>query len=502
MQSVLVSTTRRRFFQTGILIVSLVSAVAVMVACSGSPTPPQMNNAMGTVNVSLSDPPSCSGTSGGYTHVFITVRSVQAHISATADSNTPGWQELAPQLATQPMQIDLFSTVQTNCVLAQLGSAQLPVGNYQQIRLVLLSNSPSAGSAVPTNNACAGNGFNCVVLNDGTGTIHELALSSQDQTGLKIPPGQILGGPIQVSAGQSVDLNIDFNACASIIRQGNGQYRLKPTLTAGQVSPNNSGISGQIVDSLTKAPISGPVLVAIETTDNTGTDHILMEASADANGNFRFCPLPPGTFDIVAVALGPNNLPYNATAVVGVPNGQSLGLIPLVAETGASGPALLQGFVTATSGTAPAQIDAAMAALQTISVPGGATRQLSIPLESAPATSATPAQASTSPLAVASNTACPAGSPANTNCAQYTLVVPASNPSVGVFSSSGFTYSVPAAGDVLFSVDAISTQPGSGGATICTPAEHMTSLDANGLPLKVTPGTITNVAELDFSVCM
>jgi hypothetical protein len=341
-----------------------------------------------------------------------------------------------------------------------------------------------------------------VVLNDGTGTIHELALSSQDQTGLKIPPGQILGGPIQVSAGQSVDLNIDFNACASIIRQGNGQYRLKPTLTAGQVSPNNSGISGQIVDSLTKTPISGPVLVAIETTDNTGTDHILMEASAEANGNFRFCPLPTGTFDIVAVALGPNNLPYNATAVVGVPNGQSLGLIPLVAETGASGPALLQGFVTATTGTAPAQIDAAMVALQTISVPGGTTRQLSIPLESAPATTTTPSQASTSPLAVASNTACPAGSPTNANCAQYTLVVPASNPSVGAFLSSGFTYSVPAAGDVLFSVDAIATMPGSGGATICTPAEHMTSSDANGQPLKVLPGTITNVAELDFSVCM
>lgn len=502
MQSVLVSSTRRRFFQTGILIVSLVSAVALMVTCGGTPTPPQMNNAMGTVNVSISDPPSCSGKSVGYTHVFITVRSVQAHISGTADSNTPGWQELAPQLATQPMQIDLFSTAQTNCVLAQLGSAELPVGNYQQIRLVLLSNTPSAGSALPTNNACAGNGFNCVVLNDGTGTIHELTLSSQDETGLKIPPGQILGGPIQVSAGQSVDLNIDFNACFSIVPQGNGRYRLKPTLTAGQVSPNNSGISGQIVDSLTKAPISGPVLVAIETTDNTGTDHILMEASADANGNFRFCPLPTGTFDIVAVALGPNNLPYNATAVVGVPNGQSLGLIPLVAETGASGPAVLQGFVTATSGTAPAQIDAAMAALQTISVPGGTTRQLSIPLETAPATSTTPLQASTNPLAVASNTACPAGSPANANCAQYTLVVPASNPSVGVFSSSGFTYSAPAAGDVLFGVDAISTRPGSGGAFICTPDEHMTSMDMNGQPLKVTPGTITNVAELDFSVCM
>jgi hypothetical protein len=204
----------------------------------------------------------------------------------------------------------------------------------------------------------------------------------------------------------------------------------------------------------------------------------------------------------VAVALGPNNLPYNATAVVNVPNGQSLGPIPLVAETGATGPAVLQGFVTATAGTTPAQIDASMAALQSISVPGGTTRQLSIPLENAPATATTPAQASTNPLAVVSNTTCPTGSPANSNCAQYTLVVPASNPSVGVFSAGGFTYGVPASGDVLFSVDAISTRPGSGGATICTPAEHMTSMDANGQPLKVTPGMITNVAELNFTVCM
>jgi len=54
---------------------------------------------------------------------------------------------------------------------------------------------------------------------------------------------------------------------------------------------------------------------------------------------------------------------------------------------------------------------------------------------------------------------------------------------------------------VLFSVDAIATLPGSGGASICTPAEQMTSKDMNGQPLKVAPGTITNAAELDFSVC-
>src|SRR3974390_1890334 len=207
-----------------------------------------------------SAPPSCKHPNGTFMHVYITVRSVQAHIDPNASDSSSGWQELAPQLNSHPMQIDLFSTAQTNCVLAQLGSASLPVGGYQQIRLLLVSNSPAASDATPSSNACAGNGYNCVVLSDSS--IHGLALSSQANTGLKIPPGQIVGGPIQVSAGQSVDLNIDFNACASIVQEGNGTFRLKPTLTAGQVSPNNSGIGGQVVDSVTKAPIAGTVLVA------------------------------------------------------------------------------------------------------------------------------------------------------------------------------------------------------------------------------------------------
>ena len=465
-----------------------------MVSCTGKTTG-TINNGMGTVNVSISDPPSCSGKTGTIAHVFVTVRSVQAHTSSSPTPDEAGWQELAPQLADHPMQIDLFSTAQTTCVLAQLGSAQLPAGDYQQIRLILVSNTPSASAALPATNACAGNGFNCAVLNDGT--MHELLLSSQDETGLKIPPGRVVGGPIHVAAGQSVDLNIDFNACASILPT----FRLRPTLTAGEVSTNNSGISGQIVDATTKQPIAGPVLVAIEKTDGSGVDRIMMEASADANGNFRFCPLPTGTFDIVAVALGPNNLPYNATAVLNVPNGQSLGMIPLTAETGASGPAILQGFATATTGTAPAQVDVAFAALQGVSLGGGVTRQLSIPLETTQATASAASQPSTSPLSLTSTTTCPVGSPANANCAQYTLVVPASNPVVGTFAASGFSFAGPATGDVLFSVDAIATRPGSGGASICTQPEQMTAKDGNGQPLKVTAGMTTNVAELDFAGC-
>lgn len=479
---------------------AIFAIAGIMVSCSGGSSN-NMVSGMGTVNVSMSDPPSCMPPNGQFTHVYVTVRSVQAHISATADDNSAGWQELAPQLAGAPMQIDLFSKPQTTCILAQLGSASLPAGSYQQIRLLLVSNSPAASAVVPSSNACAGNGFNCVVLEDTT--IHELELSSQANTGLKIPPGQIVGGPLQVTAGQSVDLNIDFNACASIVHEGNGKFRLKPTLTAGQVSANNSGISGKVVDSLTNTPIAGNVEVAIEQPDPTsGIDRILMQATADSNGNFNFCPLPTGTFDIVVVAIGPANLPYNATTVLNVPNGTNLGSIPLIAETGATAPAVLQGFVTATNGAAAGTIDVSLSAVQ--SAPTGTTTsiQITIPLQNIPATNTTAEVDSTGLVSVSDSTACPTGAPAKANCAQYTLVVPASNVSVGIFAASGFTYSVPATGDVLFTVDARAAVPLSGGTPDCTPSEQMVAKDSSALPLKALPATTTAVAEIDFSTCL
>src|SRR5487761_452925 len=205
---------------------------------------------IGSMTVNLSDPPSCAFPNGNFEHVYVTIRSVQANLSASADDNAPGWQELAPQLNSAPKQIDLFSLGGNACLLVTLGSnTALPAGTYQQIRLLLVANSGATGPLPPAN-ACAGQGFNCVVLHDSS--VHELQLSSQANTGLKIPPGQIVGGPISVGAGKDVDLNIDFNACASIIEQGNGPFRLKPTLTAGQVSTHTAGISGQVVDQATQ----------------------------------------------------------------------------------------------------------------------------------------------------------------------------------------------------------------------------------------------------------
>src|SRR5262245_17781260 len=249
---------------------ALAAAVALvgLVGCGGG-----SNSSMGpqtaSITVTLTDPPSCKFPNGAFEHVYVSIRAAQAHTSTTADDNSGGWQELAPQLNSAPMQVDLFQASSTTCLLTNLGSnAALPVGTYQQIRLILVPND-GGGGATPATNACGSNGFNCVMLHDGT--VRELRLSSQANTGLKIPPGQIAGGPITVSAGQDVDLNLDFNACASIVQEGNGAFRLKPVLTAEQVSTNQTGISGTIIDAATNLPVDGgTVLVALERKDATG----------------------------------------------------------------------------------------------------------------------------------------------------------------------------------------------------------------------------------------
>jgi hypothetical protein len=472
---------------------ALVAVALTLVTCGKTTITGQVNNGMATVNVSISDPPSCSPPAGNFRSVFITIRSVQAHTSATADDNSPGWVELVPELNSQPVQVDLLNLPANGaCLLKTLGSnSSLPAGDYQQIRLLLADNS-SSSAAFPSN-ACAtlGNVFNCVV--DSGKNTSELLLSSQANTGLKIPPGQVVGGPIHVAAGQSVDINVDFNACASIIQEGNGKFRLKPTLTAGVVSTNTTGISGHVVDSVTSQPIAGAT-VALEDSDKSGTDRIFMEAVTDSGGHFSFCPLPMGTvFDVVVDAVSSSGTAYNATVAVNIPGGTDVGALPLVAETGTTkGPGTIQGIVTALNGTAGANIDVSTSALQTVSISGGATRPVTVPL----------LQGSTSNIAVQSTTPCTAtGSPMGAFCAQYMLVVPASNPNVGSFSAGKITFSPPASGNVLYSVEADATKPMSGGATICSMPSQTTNLDTNGVTLKVTAAATTTAKEIDFTGC-
>lgn len=384
----------------------------------------------GTVTTSITDPPTCQSPNGPFDEVWVTITRVRAHTSSDAGSGEGGWVDLV-DLRSNPRQINLLDLASTECLLTELGSTSgIPVGKYQQIRLYLLSNSPSPGETVvpSAENRCGSDGYNCVVMGSST---EMLLLSSQANTGIKIPPGQIAGGGFTVVAGQTVDLNIDFDACSSIVQQPKGEYRLKPTLRAAEVSLNTNAISGRVVDFNTSDPVPNAI-VALETRDSGGISRISTQKLTGTNGEFIFCPLPQGTssYDVVAVAPG-----YSAAVTLQVPVGQ-MGDIPLRQETGGTLSATISGQVTTVnSSLAPTSANVRLSALQSVPVTAGSL-WVTIPL---------PAQ-SISNVITAETTQTLAACPAGTYCADYNLIVPAGNPWVGVFSAPPITYTkVPSA---------------------------------------------------------
>ena len=272
-------------------------AIAALVVAACSSMSGTVTTGMATVTTMISDPATCQAPDGPYAHVYVTITDVKAHTSSSAGENDSGWVDLTPNLSKAPKQIDLLGQANNQCFLASLGDAQqLQAGTYQQIRIILADNSLSI-----SNNAC-GNSANCIMLTSSPGTPHELLLSSEAKTGLKIPSGQIASGGFKIAAGETKDLDIDFDTCRSIKREGNGQYRLKPTLHAGEVSTTSASINGVVLDGATGKPVVGSVFVAVEQKDSAGVDRIIQATPANADGSFVFCPLPAGTYDVVSQA--------------------------------------------------------------------------------------------------------------------------------------------------------------------------------------------------------
>lgn len=421
--------------------------IGVLFTISCSTTAGSSGSGMGAATVSVSDPATCAGPSGPYAHVYVTITDVQANVSSSAGDSDSGWTDLTPNLKSSPKQIDLLGQTNNSCFLATLGDPQeLQAGNYQQIRLMLAPNSASV-----SNNACASAGSaNCVVLT-ADDSVHALQLSSEAQTGIKIPSGQIASGGFNIAAGQTKDLNIDFNTCASIVQEGNGQYRLKPVLHAGEVTTTSTSINGSVVDSATGKPVNGSVMVALEQKDSTGIDRIVMTTMASVDGSFVFCPIPAGTYDVVVVGMGTTGAAYNPSIVTGVANGQTTGIVNLYAST--QGTATLTGVVTSqNSSNAGTVADVNLTALEAIS--GGVT--YTIP--DLPVTQPFSAILTVETAASTSSLTCPSG----TDCAAYSLVVPSGGAYVGAYSTSGSTLTQSAA-LASYVIDGI--------ADTCTPTE-------------------------------
>ena len=223
----------------------------------------------GTLGVSLTDAPAC-----GFDKVYVTVVKVRVHQSGSASDTDAGWTDIALNPARK---IDLLSL--NNGALFNLGETPLSAGHYTQLRLVLDPN-------------IAGGLSNSVVPSGGIETA--LITPSAVQSGIK------LVNQFDVASGERVDLLLDFDACKSVVKRGNGTYALKPVIKVIPFVPN--GIKG-FVD---LALLGSDVMV----TAQQGGVIIQSTAPNVQTGEFFLARLAAGNYDVVVTANG------RATAVI------------------------------------------------------------------------------------------------------------------------------------------------------------------------------------------
>jgi hypothetical protein len=412
----------------------------------------------------------------------VTVTDVKIHANATAGPNDSGWIDLTPNLQNNPQQVDLLAQASTECFLAMLGSkTEIQAGRYQQIRVFLAPDNTSIA-----NNQCSaapGNMANCVVL-AANNTVQPLTLTSEAQTGLKIPSGQIAGGNFKIAPGETKDLDIDFNACASIVATGSGKFMLKPVLHAGEVGLS-SAINGTVVDSTTGKPIvGGTTVVALEQKDASGVDRVILSTLADANGNFSLCPVPAGSYDLVVTAVNGVGVFYATTVTTAVEASTAVGSIPLTPEpssNGAStGPASLTGLAQTGGSSGGVSEIVTLSALQTVAI-SGSNVSVTIPLVQQ--------SVATANVTTASSASCQSGF----DCINFTLAVPGVNPFAGAFSSSGTQYAQ-AGGTAVYTIDG-QPVPLADGSPVCSQTDQQTS------PVAVAPGSSVPVGMLSFTGC-
>jgi hypothetical protein len=320
------------------------TVAAALAACGGGGGGGTSTAGSGALAVALTDAPGC-----GYDHVYVTVDRVRVHQDGSAADSDAGWREI---VLAAPRRLDLLDL--TNGVFEELGQTQLPAGRYNQVRLVLLDN----GSAAPQANAVQPTG----------GALVPLATPSAQQSGLK------LKATFDVSANQTTDLVLDFDACRSVVRAGNsGNYNLKPVLT---VTPRvATGIQGYVSTTLT---IAGTTVTA----QQGGT--VVRSTVPDATGRFVLGSLPAGNYDVVIGSEGRSTTVVSSvpvTATTTVINGTATAILPPT-----SAMRQVTGTVSVPAGTATALVtDATVRASQALA--GGPTVEVArVPVDATAAT--------------------------------------------------------------------------------------------------------------------
>jgi Domain of unknown function (DUF4382) len=97
-------------------------------------------------------------------HPYVTVRGIELRGRGSADTDSPEWGELAPELANEPRQVDLMGNAGAEILVE---GALVPAGSYSEVRLQLVPESPSSAEEVVRETVCREGQRNCLIRGGG-----------------------------------------------------------------------------------------------------------------------------------------------------------------------------------------------------------------------------------------------------------------------------------------------------------------------------------------------
>ncbi len=204
----------------------------------------QMSAASGPTSPSAAFPSQLASTSE-VQHIFVTLRGIEAHPSMTTDEDSPGWEELAPDLAAHPMQLDLLALNVDSRLLGLPASANVPAtvpaDEYRQLRLRLVPLNPTSDAPIPESNACGSVGWNCIVFANRSLRPLEFDRAVEE---FHITQGTGTEGVFRVLPNEVIHLAIEFDPASSFFFASSTGVRLVPvfrvvsrTVAPGDILP-------------------------------------------------------------------------------------------------------------------------------------------------------------------------------------------------------------------------------------------------------------------------
>lgn len=167
-----------------------------------------------------------AGDAESYLAVNITISKIQVHIVGEDEGAEGEWVEC--DLVNGNIEVLNLIELKYEDIVELLSETELEPGKYTQIRLfvteanvwVEIVNNGSEENIVSDSDV----GKVIIVEPSESYKEYNLEIPSAYQTGIK------LIHPFEIIEGENTEITIDFDAEKSIIKTGNGEYKLKPTI--------------------------------------------------------------------------------------------------------------------------------------------------------------------------------------------------------------------------------------------------------------------------------